>query len=104
MNGRTNTGASLYGDVQITTLMRVVLCPKGKSMLMSFQSRRIAGTVMKASMEVHGVKTSYKVKFPNILQMKLSGLMGGNETLILQPLFHFHFLRLILHLPAFVSQ
>lgn len=59
-------------------------------MLMKFQLRRIAGTMMKTPMvKVDGFKTPFKVKFPNLLQMKLSGLTVGNETLILQGLFHF---------------
>ena len=106
MNVRTHTGASLYGVVQITTLIRVVLYLKGKSMSMKFQCRRIAGTVMKASLfKVDGVKTPFKVKFPNLLQMKLSGLTGGNETLILQGFFHFFCAFLFIGpLPAFISQ
>ena len=98
MNGRTHV-------VQITTLIRIVLCLKGKSMLTTFQCRMIAGTMMKASLlRVDGVKTPFKEKFPNHLQMKLSGLMGGNETLILRGFFHLFFTLLCIGpLPAFVS-
>ena len=98
MNGRTHV-------VQITTLIRIVLCLKGKSMLTKFQCRMIAGTMMKASLlRVDGVKTPFKEKFPNHLQMKLSGLMGGNETLILRGFFHLYFALLCIGpLPAFVS-